>query len=170
MWCCKRLDASDWPVTSVVRGNVSCLHVATAASLTSETPVGLLFRDFLSPSFSLSLSFSLFFFLAPSFSLVLTNSSSASYAPFRFSAAPLPPLLLYRTKKEGEGERLDGEFAYLCEKGPAGDRRRSTVSMQNGSSGRRPARVLLEFWRDTGTTRDAPRDSPLGASLLFLDD
>ncbi|KAL0115318.1 hypothetical protein PUN28_010681 [Cardiocondyla obscurior] len=40
MWCCKRLDASDWPVTTVVRGNISCLHVAaTAASLTSETPL-----------------------------------------------------------------------------------------------------------------------------------
>lgn len=28
MWCCKRLDASDWPVTTIVRGNASFLHVA----------------------------------------------------------------------------------------------------------------------------------------------
>ena len=28
MWCCKRLDASDWPVTTIVRGNASLLHVA----------------------------------------------------------------------------------------------------------------------------------------------
>lgn len=26
MWCCKRLDASDWPVTTIVRGNIFSLH------------------------------------------------------------------------------------------------------------------------------------------------
>lgn len=56
MWCCKRLDASDWPVTTVVRGNISCLYVAAAvASLTFETP-GCCSRDYLSFSF-LFLSF-----------------------------------------------------------------------------------------------------------------
>lgn len=35
MWCCKRLDASDWPVTTIVRGNASFLHVANFSILLS---------------------------------------------------------------------------------------------------------------------------------------
>lgn len=120
MWCCKRLDASDWPVTTVVRGNISCLHVAAAAaSLTFETPIGCCSRDFLSSSF-LSL-----------FSFTGASSASSSRVPFLhcFFAAP---------RETREKERMRIRIPAREETG--GDEGR-TVSTRNGSSGRRPSRV-----------------------------
>lgn len=80
MWCCKRLDASDWPVTTIVRGNISCLHVAAVAGCLSYVPDA-------SQLFSRLLVFlSLFLFL--SFSRTLLQLPSAVLLLHRFFAAP----------------------------------------------------------------------------------
>lgn len=114
MWCCKRLDSSDWPVTTVVRGNISCLHVAAAAaSLTFETPVGCCSRNFLSLSFlSLSLSHSFFLFFM--------DASSAS-----FSRSASPPLLCHIHRERDQMKRKrKKENSHTCARRD-GRRRRS---------------------------------------------
>lgn len=94
MWCCKRLDASDWPVTTIVRGNVSCLHVVL--------PLPLL-RSGCQPRL-----FSRFLLISPSLFPSVTNASSA------FFSRSAPSLLLCRTVRfNGEKER---ELAYLCKR------------------------------------------------------
>lgn len=114
MWCCKRLDASDWPVTTIVRGNVSCLHVVL--------PLPLL-RSGCQPRL-----FSRFLLISPSLFPSVTNASSA------FFSRSAPSLLLCRTVRfNGEKER---ELAYLCKRTEEDEGR--MVSTRNGSPGRRP--------------------------------
>lgn len=115
MWCCKRLDASDWPVTTIVRGNVSCLHVVPLPPLLrSGMPAEVVLE--VSSYFSLSLSFRherFFSFLQP----------------FRSFAASLP----HRERLNGKKER---EFAYLCKRTEEDEGR--IVSTRNEPPGRRP--------------------------------
>lgn len=63
MWCCKRLDSSDWPVTTIVRGNASFLHVANFFDTSSRTRHCPSRGGFSPPLFSFFLDFHLLFFL-----------------------------------------------------------------------------------------------------------
>lgn len=63
MWCCKRLDSSDWPVTTIVRGNASFLHVANFFDTSSRTRHCPSRGSFSPPLFSFFLDFHLLFFL-----------------------------------------------------------------------------------------------------------
>lgn len=140
MWCCKRLDASDWPVTTVVRGNVSCLHVAAAASLTFETPAGLLFCRCLFPLF---LTRALLQLLTRRIPLIRRSAAS---------------LLHRKREKERKRESPDGRGSVripVREEGTAGGLTKVESVHAKRVATDPPARELLEFWRDVG--RDSPR-------------
>lgn len=119
MWCCKRLDASDWPVTSIVRGNVSCLHVVL--------PLPLL-RSGCQPRL-----FSRFLLISPSLFPSVMNASSA------FFSRSAPSLLLCRTVRfNGEKER---ELAYLCKRTEE-DEGRMVCPRETGRQAVDPAQIL----------------------------
>jgi len=135
MWCCKRLDASDWPVTTVVRGNVSCVCTHRVAAAVTAAVVSLV--TFKTPGDPCSRGFllRLFSFFSPPPSPLSLSLSLSLCLDTTASSASEHRCFFCRTEKETrDKEAQDSPRTRTCLRICWRIPRSMMASMRNGIS------------------------------------